>query len=160
MEIQNYPKYLIYQDGKVQNKKTEKFLKGIDNGRGYLHVSLYHEGKYQTRRIHILLALQFIPNPENKPHVDHIDRNNKNNDISNLRWVTPSENNQNKGKFSTNTSGHKNISYHKRRKLWVYEKMIRGHRVYRRFKTKTEALCFKYIQLLRIKANHQRNIRV
>lgn len=43
-------------------------------------------------RIHVAVAKCFIPNPENKPFVNHKDRNRKNNNVNNLEWVTPSEN--------------------------------------------------------------------
>jgi hypothetical protein len=46
--------------------------------------------------IHRLLAIQYIPNPDNLPEVDHIDRNKQNNDLSNLRWVTHATNCNNK----------------------------------------------------------------
>jgi hypothetical protein len=45
--------------------------------------------------IHRLVALTFIPNPENKPYVDHIDGGRRNNHIDNLRWATPKENSNN-----------------------------------------------------------------
>ncbi len=147
MEIVNFPNYQIYEDGRVFSKHTRKFLKHQVNG--YLFVSLRRDGKAKNHYIHRLVALHYIPNPENNPHVDHIDRNSLNNDVSNLRWVTPSENNQNKTKYSTNKSGHKNISYNNRDNVWVYQKMIRGQMVQRYFETKTDALCFKYIQILK-----------
>ena len=51
--------------------------------------------------IHRLIALHYIPNPENKPEVDHIDRERLNNNIDNLRWATRSENEKNKGIMRT-----------------------------------------------------------
>lgn len=149
MEIQNYPDYQIYEDGRVFSKKSRKFLKKGDNGHGYLVVRLFHEGKAKTHKIHRLVALHYIPNPENRREVDHIDRNKKNNDISNLRWATRSENCQNKTKQSNNKSGHKYILIHSSGFGWEYKKVIRGKRVQRYFKSKTDALCFKYIQILK-----------
>lgn len=61
----------------------------------YARVNLYKDGKFVHRSVHRLVALTFIPNPENKPEIDHIDGNPLNNDVSNLRWVTRSENEMN-----------------------------------------------------------------
>ena len=91
MEIQDYPNYLIYENGEVWSKKSNKILKpGIN--RGYSHISLYNNGKQKTAKIHRLVAEHYIPNPDNKPQLDHIDQNKQNNNSSNLRWVTPREN--------------------------------------------------------------------
>ena len=152
MEIIGYPKYLIYRDGRVQNKKSKVFLKPRDDRRGYDQVYLSREGERKNNKIHRLIALHYIPNPEGKPQVDHIDRNRGNNNISNLRWATPSENNENQNRRTDNTSGHRNISYYKRNDLWMYKKEMSGQMVQRRFITKTEALCFKYIHILKIRA--------
>jgi hypothetical protein len=54
----------------------------------------------------------------------------------------------------TNTTGHKNIAYHKCTNRYVYEKRYYSKRIQKQFKTKVDALCFKYIMLLRLKAGH------
>ena len=151
-QIDGFPNYLIFEDGRVFSKKRNRFLKPRDNGNGYLFVNLCNNGIPKIHRIHRSVALYFIPNPDNKPQVDHIDRNKHNNDISNLRWATRSENNHNKSKLSNNTSGHKCISYQKATNRYRYHKIIQG-KVYRKyFKNKIDSLCYKYIMLLRQQA--------
>jgi len=94
-EIPNFPNYLIYRDGSVWSKKRSKYLKHFLRGH-YKSIGFKIDGKNKFMLLHRLLAITFIPNPENKPCVDHIDRNKLNNNLDNLRWVTYTENNCNK----------------------------------------------------------------
>lgn len=64
----------------------------IGYGNGYLSASLARNGIRVTIYIHRLLAITFIPNPHNKPQVNHIDGNSLNNEVSNLEWATAKEN--------------------------------------------------------------------
>jgi len=143
MEVHGYPDYLVYEDGRVFSKKSRKMLKPIDNGKGYKFVNLCNQGKVKKMTIHRLVACHYIPNPHNYPEVDHIDRNKANNDISNLRFVDRSMNCQNTGTRCGNTSGHKNIFYHKSQNRYIYEKTVRGKTTHRRFDTLEEAIEFK-----------------
>jgi oxalate decarboxylase/phosphoglucose isomerase-like protein (cupin superfamily) len=152
MEIAGYNNYLIYPDGKVQNKKTKRYLKPSTDKNGYKHVILCKNGTMKSYSVHRLVALHYIPNPENKREVDHIYRDKSDNRVENLRWVSKSENEQNKGTRKDNTSGHKNIHYHKGNNKWEYQKVFRGVRIQKDFKTKTDALCYKYIFTLKIRA--------
>jgi hypothetical protein len=77
------------------NRKVGGELKSHLAGSGYPFVCLFRKGKGTQRYIHRLVAKAFIPNPEGKPEVDHIDNNKRNNDVSNLRWVTHKENQNN-----------------------------------------------------------------
>ena len=82
-----------------------KILKNIECSNGYLTVSLTKNGKQKVFYIHRLVAVTFIPNPENKPCIDHINTIRTENCIWNLRWVTYEENNNNsltKKKMSEN----------------------------------------------------------
>jgi len=144
MEINGYPNYLIYEDGRVFSKKGKgKFLKPTYDSHGYMRVNLCNQGKLKTHKIHRLVALHYIDNPNKFPQVDHIDRNKSNNDISNLRFVDASTNCQNKDKYCTNTTGHKYISICNTSKRYVYRKRIRGISHSKRFKTLEEAIAYK-----------------
>lgn len=71
----------------------ERIKPCVENRHGYYQVTLSKEAKSRTLRVHRLVALAFIPNPDNKPYINHIDGNKKNNRVSNLEWCTASENN-------------------------------------------------------------------
>ena len=143
MEVIDYPNYLIYDDGRVYNKNRNRFLKPCPNSLGYYRVCLCENNERKTCKIHRLVAIHYIANPENKREVDHINRIRTDNRIENLRWATSSENNQNKGISKNNTTGVKNISYSIPRDYWVFHKTINGKRIEKYFKTKEEAIEFK-----------------
>lgn len=84
--------YEVSNDGTVRNIKTNTVLDGSHDSRGYRVVSIWHENKMYTKKIHRLVAIAFIPNPENKPTVNHKDGNKNNNCVSNLEWATHQEN--------------------------------------------------------------------
>lgn len=69
-----------------------KPLKPATDKKGYLRVGLTINKKLCTKKVHRLVAIEFIPNPENKPCVNHIDGNKKNNNVLNLEWATYKEN--------------------------------------------------------------------
>lgn len=71
-----------------------RFLKPKKDRGGYLYVNLAYNGKYKSVKIHRLVALAFINNPNNLPVVNHIDENKTNNKVSNLEWVTIKDNNK------------------------------------------------------------------
>ena len=82
-------------DGEIQPSYVapELLMTPFDNGNGYLVVSLVDDsGNRKNFYVHRLVADAFIPNPENLPQVDHIDYDRKNNKLTNLRWVTVSDN--------------------------------------------------------------------
>ena len=88
------PNYSINELGEVRNDSTGKFKSVFLNKRnGYLTVDLWSNNKSMKLTIHRLLAEAFIPNPENKPTVDHKDGNRQNNSLDNLRWATYGEQN-------------------------------------------------------------------
>lgn len=84
--------YSVSNYGEVRNNRTGKLMKPRKNEKGYLRIGLTTNGKQKCMRVHRLVAQAFIPNPENKPEVNHIDFNKENNCVNNLEWVTCKEN--------------------------------------------------------------------
>jgi len=154
MEIIGYENYLIYEDGRVFGKKYNRFLKPqTNNVSGYKQFNLCKEGKRKTHTVHRLLAEHYINNPENKKCVDHINRIRSDNRLGNLRWVSKTENNQNKTLSKNNISGHQNICYNKRDNSWDFQKSFNNKTTRKRLKSKTDILCYKFIILLKIKSS-------
>ena len=91
-QIPEAPNYYIYSNGKIWSSNRNKFLISVIMSNGYHGISLYNNGIQLQRLVHRLVAKAFISNPENKPQVNHKDNNKLNNHISNLEWVTCSEN--------------------------------------------------------------------
>lgn len=96
-KIEGYPNYSVSNLGRVRNDKTGRFLSQAKSGhrRSYLHVCLFQGSGHASRKtinIHRLVADAFIPNPDSYPEVNHIDGNGFNNIVSNLEWVTHTEN--------------------------------------------------------------------
>ena len=116
--IKGFENYSISNFGNVANVKTGLILKSCINGRGYLKVGLNIKGKTFTKKIHRLVAEAFIPNPYNKPCVDHIDNDILNNNINNLRWTTVSENLMNQSMSKNNSSGVKGVCFNKKNNKW------------------------------------------
>ena len=93
-DIKGYEgKYQVSNLGRVKSlnynhTKKEKILSDSPNTYGYLYVNLYKNGKGKPFYIHKLVALHFIPNPNNHPIINHKDENKQNNKVSNLEWCT------------------------------------------------------------------------
>lgn len=83
-------RYQISNKGRVRN--AESILKTFECGSGYCEIILTKCRKRTPKLIHRLVAEAFLPNAERKREVNHKDGNKHNNDVSNLEWVTPSEN--------------------------------------------------------------------
>lgn len=95
--IKGWDDYEVSNKGRVRSlkngSKNPYIMKPITQTSGYSCVHLKNNGTMKTARIHRLVAEAFLPNDNNKEHVNHIDGNKSNNDISNLEWATAGENN-------------------------------------------------------------------
>jgi len=90
--IDDYPNYNVSNLGNIKNINTNKVLK-INCKDGYNNISLSQKENRKSFKVHRLVALAFIENPENKSDVNHKDKNKLNNNVSNLEWMTRKENN-------------------------------------------------------------------
>ena len=81
--------YQVNNIGQIRNRS--KILKQSINQYGYYQVSLYKNGKKKTELVHRLVGITFIPNPDNKLTINHIDGNKLNNNLNNLEWATMKE---------------------------------------------------------------------
>ena len=97
-DIENYEGlYQISNLGRVKSldyhrTRKEQILKPATDKGGYLFVGLCKNGKCERLLVHRLVATAFIPNPDNKPCIDHINTNRTDNSVDNLRWTTQKEN--------------------------------------------------------------------
>ena len=116
--IAGYPNYKVSNFGNVKSITTQLIMKGTKRSNGYFNVSLTNNEDKSNKTIHRLVANAFIDNPLEKKNVDHIDHNRLNNHVSNLRWATSTENNQNRSMHSNNKSGITGVIWNKERKKW------------------------------------------
>ena len=91
--IKDFPNYSVSNLGNIINNKTNKLMK-LNNKGGYFHISLMNNQSKKSLKVHRLVALAFIDNSEDKPEVNHKNKNKLDNTISNLEWMTRKENNQ------------------------------------------------------------------
>lgn len=90
--INGYDNYLIYNNGKIFNQNTKRWLKGSVSENGYLYYRLSKNGQKKMFYGHRLVAEHFIDNPNNLPVVNHKDGDKLNNNVSNLEWSSYSDN--------------------------------------------------------------------
>ena len=107
-ELNDFPNYFVSNKGRVKSVNHTtidkagkvvfckgKILKQQNRGSIYKFVCIKNkQGCFVCKDVHRLVAQMFIPNPDNKPQVNHIDGNRTNNNVSNLEWVTAKENMQ------------------------------------------------------------------
>ena len=115
-DIPNYEGlYQISNQGNIISCRNHQYLKPIIDNYGYCHVALYKNKQKTTYKIHRLVAITFIENPNNYPIINHKDENRTNNCVENLEWCTYKYNNEYNDR-------HKKYAYKTAKKL--------GHTIY------------------------------
>ena len=129
----DYFGYTVYPNGDIMGKRGW-MLKPDKNNKGYLYVNISINKKRSGMYVHRLVALCYIPNPDNKPTVDHIlCKEITNNNVNNLRWATRAEQSINRGIGISNTSGVKGV--YKNKNGWVAQLCINGKTMTKSCKT-------------------------
>ena len=139
MKIKGYEDYEIFEDGRVINKHGRELKSWITSG--YKRICLWKDGKQKFLYLHRLLAIHFIPNPENKYSVDHENRDPLDNSLENLRWYTMKEQATNRGGRYEHPITKGGIS--KNRKWYSYKWHEDRIRQQKYFKTLEEAQAFE-----------------
>ena len=129
-QVSEFPNYMVSSSGRVMNIKTFNVLKPATNSYGYLYVNLCKDGDVSIKTIHRLVADAFILNLTDLPCVDHKDRNSLNNHLSNLRWCTRKENDQNRSKRKNTSSVYKGVSFNKPLNKWHARIQHNGHQIH------------------------------
>lgn len=142
---------LVTNHGKPQRKLKPQ------HERNYLYVNLSIKDRGHTKDVHRMVAKAFVPNPDSKPMVNHIDGSKLNNNASNLEWVTCSENHKHAyasglrasdgtvtGQKLGRSSKYRNVSWDNERSKWLAAPKINGKQSFnRRFDSEVEAA--KYV---------------
>ena len=122
--IIGHENYYVSSFGRVMNIVKQRELGGED-------IQGYHRVVIQNKKflVHRLVAEAFIPNPDKKPMVDHIDGNRRNNHVSNLRWATNQENQFNSKKQNNKTSHYKGVSRRHDTNRWRARIVYNGRKI-------------------------------
>ena len=91
VEVAGFTGYKINRNGDCIGKHGRILKRGLTE-KGYEQYNLFSDGKAITKYIHRLVALEFIENPNNLSDIDHIDNNKRNNNVTNLRWLSHADN--------------------------------------------------------------------
>lgn len=105
--IESFPNYTITDSGIIYSKKSNKIMKQHLDKDGYLVLNLSNNGIKKQCRVHRLVAIAFIPNPEGLATVNHINHNKLDNRVTNLEWLSNYDNAKDGCKYAPKFFGEK-----------------------------------------------------
>ena len=171
-EVSSFGNVRSIQDNHGRTICKSKTIRKSWNGK-YLSVCLSYKDKGRHELVHRLVAMAFIPNPDNKPQINHIDGNKHNNHVSNLEWATCKENIQHAhntglnpgnskaliGKKWGKTSKYNNVTWDKSRNKWkATMKVARKMLFQKRFDTEEEAALYVNHMIDTLRLDRPKNI--
>lgn len=100
-KIKGFSNYRIYRNGRIYSEFIHRYITPTEDSGHYLQNTIVDDkGNRKTIKTHRLVAMAFLPNPENLPDVNHKDFNRKNNNVNNLEWCTKQYNTQYTAKYN------------------------------------------------------------
>ena len=126
MELPEYPNYIIYTNGDVYSKPWKRYKKPTKDKDGYLFMIFYKNGKSKLLKVHRVVAITYLPNPNNYKEVNHKNGIRDDNRVENLEWCD-----RNYNMKSVNTS--KNVGQIYKRKYgnkWGFRITIKRKEIY------------------------------